>query len=119
MLRQSADQLDAATRSRLNRARQAALAELDAKGGVPAWLPGGRWYAGIAIATVAAIAVGIGIARAPSQAPESIAQTAHAAEVDVLLADENLEMLDDLDFYDWIDPEEVPPASDVAPSLAG
>lgn len=119
MLRQSVDELDAATRSRLNRARQAALAEFDRGSAVPAWLPGSRWYAGAALATVAVMAVGILIARVPVQAPESIAQVEHAAEVDVVLADESLEMLDDLDFYDWLGAEDVLPAADVAPSRAG
>ena len=105
MLRESADGLDAATLSRLNRARQAALAEWDRTTASSSWFPE-RWHSSVAVATVAFVAIGIGTLRGPLWVPESIANHEQVSDVDVLLADENLEMLDDLDFYDWMEPEE-------------
>jgi hypothetical protein len=105
MLRESADGLDAATLSRLNRARQAALAELDRRAARSSWLPE-HWHSSIAVAAVVLVVVGIGILRGPLWVPESVATNEKSSDVDVLLADENLEMLDDLDFYDWMEPEE-------------
>jgi hypothetical protein len=119
MLRQGAEGLDAATQSRLNRARQAALAEFDRGRAAMPWFPA-RWHTGVAFAAVAAIALGIGVAaRGPLWPPASAARSADVAEVDLLLADENLEMLDDLDFYDWLGPDEGPAAPDAGQSLAG
>jgi hypothetical protein len=119
MLRQGAEGLDAATRSRLNRARQAALAEFDRGGAATHRFPA-RWNTGVAFAAVAAIALGIGVtARGPLWPPAPAARSAEAAEVDLLLADENLEMLDELDFYDWLGPDEGPAAPDAGQSLAG
>ncbi len=95
VLRQDAENIDAATASRLNRARQAALAEL---GGRPsAWL--GGWQPALGAAAVAGLALALWVGREPA-APPTAADPALALEV--LLADENLEMIEDLEFYDWL-----------------
>jgi hypothetical protein len=97
----SVDGLDAATRSRLNRARQAAVAEAEQARRSPwrAWLPAA------AAASVALLAVvlwrtpGSGLepsARAPGPAP--------AAEVVEMLAtgEEFAVAADDPEFYTWL-----------------
>jgi hypothetical protein len=94
-LRDSADTLDAATRSRLNRARQAALNELSPH---PAWKRGPA-LAGAMIAAVAVIAVLMW--RPGTDLPEPPAGL-DAPDLELLMADENLEMLEDLEFYTWL-----------------
>lgn len=113
LLRQSAEELDAATLSRLNRARQAALAELERGSRRPAWVPFG-WRPAVAMAAVAVVAVVLSSGRvpltprdasppAPVAAETPLGHVDHAGEIELMLADENLEMLEDLDFYDWLD----------------
>jgi len=118
-LRESADGLDAATLSRLNRARQAALAEYDARGRPPAWLAGG-WQPALGAAAVAALAVALWIGRDPAT-PAPAAQEARgdaALDLEVVLADESLELLEDLEFYDWVG-NEADPGSEAGPGLTG
>ena len=88
--------LDAATRTRLNAARRAALAELDAPrhGFAQAWIPVG------AAAAVAVIAVGVALDRGPA-APQPAEP---ATEIEVLLAEEELALYEEeLEFYAWLD----------------
>jgi hypothetical protein len=89
--------LDAATRAKLNAARRAALAELEAprRGFAHAWVPVG------AAAAVAVIAVGVALDR-PGPAPEVAAEP--ATELEVLLADDELALYEEeLEFYAWLD----------------
>jgi len=93
---QSVDGLDAATLSRLNRGRQAALAET--RQPVRQWL---RWMpaTGVAAAVLLALVVqhgpgAVGVIAAP------------AADLDILLGEESIEMLEDLEFYSWLDTQE-------------
>ena len=88
--------LDAQTRSQLSRRRHAAL-ETAAKGKRHprpiAWLPA----AGAAVAVVAVVLV----SRSPAPiAPEIVAP---AADIEILLEGDDLEMLGELEFYSWID----------------
>jgi hypothetical protein len=95
------DSLDAETRSRLNRARQAAVAEVERAQRSPwrAWLPAA------AAASVALLAVvlwrmpGSGVEHAPGSAGQ-----APAAEVVEMLANgESLDMVnEDPEFYTWL-----------------
>ena len=87
--------LDAATLSRLNRARQQALDDVrhESRG---RWLPGGL----AAAAAVLAIAVGL-TSRVPPPAQPLLEQP--PSEFTVLASDESLEMLEDLEFYAWLD----------------
>jgi hypothetical protein len=111
LLRQSADELDAATLSRLNRARQAAVAGLGPAGTRRGWLLPAYSTAAVAMLVVA-VWVGRAVGPAPTSAQMS-AQTAAEApdspvvaqDLDVLLAGENPEMMEDLEFYAWLDPE--------------
>jgi hypothetical protein len=92
---ESVDGLDGETRSKLNRGRQAALAELQ---------PGGRrWLqwapaGGVAVAAVAALIVWTGSVQGPELDVPSV-----ASDMEILLTEDSLEMLEDLEFYSWID----------------
>lgn len=112
LLRQGSGDLDAATLSRLNRARQRALAELGAEPGArqehhdrrPVWQPA------LAVAAVGALAVALWVGREPVPAPvppvpdPALAVAAgQAADLELVLAGENLDMIEDLEFYNWLD----------------
>lgn len=106
LLRASAAGLDAATRSRLNRARQAALAELQPRrlAARPAWAG-----LGVAAALLLAVALRGGWLNAPAPAPLSAGVDPGAPDFEMLLADDSLEMLEDLDFYAWLAVAELEP----------
>jgi len=87
--------LDAETRSRLNRGRQAALAELSPDRRVwVQWVPA----AGVAAAAILAVVLWTG-----NQPPNEIAPAASATDFEMLLNEDSLEMLEDLEFYSWIE----------------
>jgi len=92
---ESVDGLDGETRSRLNRGRQVALAELVT--GRSLWL---QWApaAGVAAAAVVAIVLWTGTQPDYELPPE--------ADFEILLTEDSLEMLEDLEFYSWIDLDE-------------
>lgn len=86
--------LDGETLSRLNRGRQAALAELGKRR--PRhwqWLPA----TGVAAAVIAVVMVTRGPAIEDMAAPESV------TDMEILLTEDSLEMLEDLEFYSWIE----------------
>ena len=98
MLRDSADELDASTAARLERGRQLALEESGRRRAGPAsWLPA------LATAAVAVLAVALWVSQEQTPAPPVAAES--AADMDLLLAADSLEMLEDLDFYTWLDSE--------------
>lgn len=101
---ESVERLDAETLSRLNRARRAALA---ARGGrsLPAWrglLPATGVAAAVAMAALLLL-------RAPDPATMPVTlpvdnSVDNPADVaDLLFGEDNLEMLEDLEFYIWMD----------------
>lgn len=110
LLHRSADELDAATLSRLNRARQAAVAGLQPAGTRRGWLLPAYSTAAVAILIVAVwVGRAVGPAPTPAQMPaQTVVQGPDspvvAQDLDVLLAGENLEMMEDLEFYAWLDP---------------
>ena len=120
LLRRSADDLDATTLSHLNRARQKALAEYDRRAERRSRLR--VWQAGLGAAAVCAtavVAVALWVGRVPGPAlpaagtapVNSTVEPASDLEV-VLVDDDNLEMIEDLEFYDWLEsdlPEEDAP----------
>ncbi len=122
LLRQSAEELDAATLSRLKRARQDALAGYDRRAG-----RGYRfgWQPALGAAVVCATAlIAVGLWRAPDggTSPPAVpvagaADPAGALEV-ALGEDDNLEMIEDLEFYDWLGSEPAA-AEQPAPDRAG
>ena len=92
---QSVERLDAATLSRLNRGRQAALAA--AGSGRRAWI---RWMP----ATAAAVLLAVFAVRAPV---DDDAMSAPASDLEILLGEESIEMLEDLEFYSWLDTQDL------------
>ena len=92
---ESVDGLDGETRSKLNRGRQAALAELQSGGRRwTQWVPAG----GVAVAAVAALVMWTGSLRVPELDTPAV-----ASDLEILLTEDSLEMLENLEFYSWID----------------
>jgi len=91
----SVDGLDAATLSRLNRGRQAALAE--------AGQPGREWLRWIPATGAAAAAMLLAITL---QGPGDV-DVMSAPDLDIVLSEESIEMLEELEFYSWLDSQEL------------
>lgn len=109
LLDESAQALDAATLSRLNRARQAALAQRPARRrNVWVWLPAG--FAG-ACALLLAVSVWhvpkpTPARTLPVQAAVEGAETVNTNDLELISSGDNLEMVQDLDFYAWLGSQE-------------
>jgi hypothetical protein len=99
----SVDGLDAATLSRLNRSRQAALAELEGPNRV--WL---RWMPATGLA--AAVLMVVVMMRGPA---ETDVISTPASDFEMLLSEESIEMLEDLEFYSWLATQELEDDSDL------
>ena len=97
-------ELDAGTQSRLNRSRQRALAESKSRGTDVRWL---RFTSAAAVAAAAAVVVWRAGDGVDVLAPDA------ASDFELLLAGEDLEMLEDLEFYRWIALDE--PAEEPGP----
>lgn len=108
LLRDSAEHLDGATLSRLNQARQKALTELsrDNKQNKSRWVPAG------AVAATAVLAAILWTGQMTPPTGSTIEDHGVAAEempfdvatdVELLLAEESLEMIEDLEFFAWLD----------------
>ena len=94
---QSVDGLDAATLSRLNRGRQAALAE--------AGRPGREWLRWMPATGVAAAVL---LALVTLNGPGDIeVLSAPATDLEIVLSEESIEMLEELEFYSWLDTQEL------------
>ena len=104
---QSVDGLDAATLSRLNRGRQAALAEGRRAPAFAArqWL---RWVSATGVA--AAVLLVLVMQQGPGDV-DVIA--APASDLEILLSEESIEMLEELEFYSWLDTEELVDGGDL------
>ena len=91
---ETVEQLDAATLSRLNRARHAALAEMQQP--TRQW---SRWMPATGVAAAALVAVMV------MQNPAGIDEPlpAAVADMEILLGEDSIEMLEDLEFYSWLD----------------
>ena len=111
-LRDGVKTLDATTRSRLNRARRKALLELRDRSRMQRWIAD-QWGPAVGATLIALLAAGLWFGVGMQTASENMPmQTAGApvdlgdlADLDMLLADENLEMIEDLQFYLWMDAE--------------
>ena len=93
--------LDGATQSRLNQARQKALAEAATGAGLARW---NQWapVAGVAVAAVFAIVLWRGSPSLDERMPVTT-----AADFELLLNQDDFEMLEDFEFYSWIDIDDV------------
>ncbi len=105
MLAADGERVSAATRQELARRRRAVLDAVEASPGFGGrvrellasgrswWLPAGA----MAAAVLAVVLIRPGAAPVPA-----MAATEEAIDMDILLADENLELYDDLDFFEWL-----------------
>ena len=92
---QSVDQLDAATLSKLNRGRHAALAKLHGRRV--------RWQRWAPAAGAAAAVVAVMLALQPADVDMVVPPV---DDMDILLGEDSIEMLEDLEFYAWLDMQE-------------
>jgi len=95
---ESVEALDGQTRSRLNRGRQAALEELTS--GTPVWV---QWAPAAGVAAAAIVAVVLWTGNPPV---DELTPGASVADFEILLAEDSFEMLEDLEFYSWIELDE-------------
>ncbi|MCB1634921.1 MAG: hypothetical protein KDI51_10060 [Xanthomonadales bacterium] len=98
LLDDSLNDFDAATLSRLNQARQRALSQLDTRRRWAWWQP----LTGVALAAALVIAL---LPRQPQTLP---ATSVSVGEFDLALLSESedLELLENLEFYAWLEQEE-------------
>jgi type VI protein secretion system component VasF len=110
LLDESVQALDGTTASRLNRARQAALAQRPTRRrAIGFYVP-----AGLAAACALLLAVGVWQGRfapAASSVPTPVAAgtdagALRAADLDLLASGDNLDMMQDLDFYTWLEAQD-------------
>ena len=92
---ESVDALDAATLSKLNRSRHAALVELHQPR--HQW---SRWMPATGVAAAALIAV---VMLQSPAAIEVVNGPTAVTDMEILLGEDSIEMLEDLEFYSWID----------------
>jgi hypothetical protein len=89
--------LDAETQSRLNRGRHEALAQLQPGGRQRQWL---QWAPAAGVAAAAVVAVVILNGRPPV---DELTPPVTASDFEILLNEDSFEMLEELEFYSWID----------------
>lgn len=104
VLDESAHNLDAATLSRLNRARQRALEQARPRALRPWFVPAG-------LASACAVLIAVAVAwHAPTHTATSALTDANAgtfsSDLDMMSGDDGFEFYEDLDFYAWLDAQE-------------
>jgi len=98
---ESVRDLDGATQSRLNRGRQEALARATTGAQTARW---NQWLPAAGVAATAAFVVMIW----PSgQQTDVLTPPTSAADFELLLERDEFEMLQELEFYSWIDVDDV------------
>ncbi len=110
LLLESVDHLDGRTRSRLTQARYAALAELEGT----AHPRTARWLLPAGSIAAAALVAMIWLGMRGVDAPVEMAQTVATSPLDdmeIMAGAENLELLEDLEFYAWLEAEAALPAA--------
>ena len=90
--------LDARTRSQLNRGRQQALAAAG-----PGQLA--RWQTWVPVGAAAAVTAVALVTFTGQEAPGPLTTPTVASDLELLMEGEELEMLEDLEFYSWLDLE--------------
>ena len=93
----SVEQLDAATLSRLNQGRHAALDELQRSRPAAAWV---RWLPATGVAAAAIVTVMV--MRGPNGVDIPVEPDV-AADFEILLEGESLDMFEELEFYSWLE----------------
>ena len=97
----SVDRIDGATRARLRAARERALEELAPRarfGGPRLWIPAAAAAALVALVTLPLLE------QSGTDADTGF-ETMAAADLEILLGEEELEMLAELEFYEWLELE--------------
>ncbi len=108
LLRDSAEQLDARTRSRLTQARFTAVEAARRRSPLGAWR-GWMPLGGVAAAVLAAVVWSGGWERGVPAIDSPVIATDVAQvgspfdDLDLIAADESLEMMEELEFYAWLD----------------
>jgi hypothetical protein len=98
---QSVDGLDGQTQSRLNKSRQAALAELDSGTvSLGRWI---QWAPAAGVAAVAVAAVVLWNGNPSLDTGINAIEPAVAGDFELLMAEESFDMLQDLEFYSWVE----------------
>jgi len=98
MFDNSVERLDAATLSKLNQGRQAALAEVASTG------PSGQWSRWMPVTGVAAVAlVAVVVLRGPATVDPLDGTNSTVTDFEILMSDDALDMIEELEFYTWID----------------
>ena len=103
----SVERLDAATLSRLNQGRQQALQEIRETG------PGGQWARWVPAGGVAAAAVVAVVMWQGTPVEHSAPAAGTATDFEIMMGEDSLEMLEDLEFYSWVDMASLDPDGDV------
>ena len=93
----SVERLDAATLSRLNQGRQKALQEIRVAG------PAGQWARWVPAGGLAAAAVVAVVAWQGMPVEHSAPAAGTATDFEIMLSEDSLDMLENLEFYSWID----------------
>ncbi|MEM9057240.1 MAG: hypothetical protein AAGD86_07170 [Pseudomonadota bacterium] len=105
LLERSAQRLDAEHADALRAARKRAVQAAEARSS----LAGVRWLPLAAAASVAALAVTVALRRPPTPAApppaDELVASIEASDYDMLLGEESLDMLAELEFYDWLSAE--------------
>ncbi len=99
----SVERLDAATQSRLNQGRRRALQEIRETGSGgewASWVPAG----GLAAAVVVAVVVWQG-----TPVENNTPAAGIATDFEIILSEDSLDMLEDLEFYSWVDTASLDP----------
>jgi hypothetical protein len=101
LFRESAEGLDGQAQSRLNRSRQAALAELDS--GTVTLNRWTQWAPAAGAAAVAVVAVVLLTGNPEIDPTVSPGTEQLAGDFELLMAADSFDMLQELEFYSWID----------------
>jgi len=94
---ESVQGLDGQTLSRLNRGRQRAIAELRAGSGFQSLSP---WVPAAGVTAAAVFAVVLLTGEPPK---DDLSATSIATDFEILLDADSIDMLEDLEFYSWLD----------------
>lgn len=100
----SVERIDAATLSKLNQGRQAALAEIVSARPSAQW---SRWMPATGIAAAALVAVVV--LRGPTTVDPLDGSDPTVTDFEILMGDDALDMIEDLEFYSWVDVAEFEP----------
>ena len=106
LLDESTQALDAATRSRLNRARQAALAQRRPRWSATAWLPAAGLACSCALLAGVAVWTTLRTPLHDTALPPAVASVPASSAGDGLIGDDSIEFYQDLEFYAWLDAEQ-------------